>query len=178
MAKRLTVYHRALRQYKQQHPEATHKQAIKAYQQAKRSFTREIKREAKQSAQRWKEAKPLKYKSHRGQISQREIAKAWAATADQRFGNPEYKTKPLSKLGLKPETEAALRPIWKLVRGNPEGQRVVLEMIAALPKILGRRKHFKPADLAWMKSYMDAAGIPIALQMPLFRTAYRKSKGK
>ena len=178
MAKRLTVYHRALKQYKQQHPEATHKQAIKAYQQAKRSFTREIKREAKQSAARWKQAKPLKYKSHRGQISQREIAKAWAATADHRFGKPEYKTKPLSKLGLKPETEAALRPIWKLVRGNLEGQRVVLEMISALPKLLGRRKHFKPADLAWMKSYMDAAGIPIAMQMPLFRTAYRKSKGK
>lgn len=176
MAKRLTVYHHALRQYKQANPEATHKQAIKAYQRAKRTFTREIKREAKQSAWRWKNANPLKYKSYRGQISKREIAKAWSITASVRFGKPEYKTKPLSKLGLAIETEAALRPIWKLVRGNPTGQQVAIEMMTILPRLLGRRKHFKPEDLSWLKSYMDGAGIPIAMQMPLFRTAYSKKK--
>ncbi len=171
MGKRLTVYHKALAAYKKRNPDATHAQAIKAYQTAKRSFERETKSAAKASKRKYKGKNPLPRKHYRGELSKREFERAWSVQAVARTAEPLPKQlRLLQPKHYAPHERALVRSLQKQLRGNEEAKEALAYIFDACPAIIGKRKHFKKADLRWMKAYLDAAGVPIGAQMQLFRT--------
>ncbi len=171
--KRLTVYHKALAVYKKDNPKATHKQAIKAYQRAKKAFTKQLIKESKSAAKRLKTQPALRGRSYRGQISKRLITESWSWFGASFIIEKPHQT--LKSYKLTEEQNRIITPLWRGVRGNSEAKELLVNVVRTLPKLLGRRKHFRKQVLLYLKQIMDAAGIPIGVQMPVFRTAYRKT---